>query len=150
MLRKQNSNTIEELKQFRLPHQGFCAHLSTLITSLAELTEWCKEHPPGEKDIVTLTILLEQLDWKKKILNGLDEKIAQLTGEKDLEAEIVVSEETQTSISRQITQVKHLLSAPIPTSAPNTDHTYLPRTGTKRKWYWEILLHRRMSFGYFV
>ena len=38
-----------------------------------------------------------------------------------MEAEIVESEETQSSISRQITQVKRLLSAPTPTSTPNTD-----------------------------
>ena len=122
-LRKRNSNTMEELKRFRLSHRGFRAHLATLTTSLTELTERCKEHPPGEEDIVTLTSLLEQLNRKKEILNGLHEKIAGLTDLKDLEAEIVESEETQSSISRQITQVKRLLSAPTPTSTPNTDPT---------------------------
>ena len=114
---------MEELKRFRLSRRGFRAHLATLTTSLTELTERCKEHPPGEEDIVTLTSLLEQLNRKKEILNGLDEKIAGLTDEKDLEAEIVESEEIQSSISRQITQVKRLLSAPTPTSTPNTDTT---------------------------
>ena len=114
---------MEELKRFQLSRRGFRAHLATLTTSLTELTERCKENPPGEEDIVILTSLLEQLDRKKEILNGLDEKIAGLTDEKDLEAEIVKSEETQSSISRQITQVKCLLSAPTPTSTPNTDPT---------------------------
>ena len=75
---------MEELKRFRLSRRGFRAHLATLTTSLTELTERCKEHPPGEEDIVTLTSLLEQLNRKKEILNGLDEKIARLTDEKDL------------------------------------------------------------------
>ena len=69
-------------------------HLATLTTSHTELSERCKEYPPGEEDIVTLTSLLEQLNRTKEILNGLDEKIAGLTDEKDLEAEIVESEET--------------------------------------------------------
>ena len=110
-------------------------HLATLTTSLTELTERCKEQPPGEEDIVTLTSLLEQLNRKKEILNGLDEKIAGLTDEKDLEAEIVESEEMQlSSISCQITQVKRLLSAPTPTSTPNTD-----RNSTQNKSKEEVI-----------
>lgn len=56
--------------------------------------------------------MLEQFTRKKEILHALDEKLAQLTDEKDLEAEILESEELQNSISRQITTVKHLLNTP--------------------------------------
>ena len=89
--------------------RGFRTHLATLTTSLTEILERCKEHPLEEEDTVNLSNLLEQFNRKKEIISGLDEKILALTDEKDLEAEIVKSEEAINSISHHITQVKHLL-----------------------------------------
>ena len=59
---------------------------------------------------------MEQLNCKKEILIRLDEKIAQLVDEKDLEAEIVESADIQSSVSRHITQVKCLLNTTSPRS----------------------------------
>ena len=58
---------------------------------------------------------MEQLNRKKEIISGLDEKILTLTDEKDPEAEIVESEEALTSISCHITQVKCLLNISVST-----------------------------------
>ena len=77
------------------------------------VTERCKENPPEEDDdIIILTSLLKQFTCKKEILHALDKKLAQLTEEKDLEAEILKSEELQNSISHQITRVKQIFNAP--------------------------------------
>ena len=131
---------MEKLKRLRLSRQGFNAHLATPTTSLTELTEQCKEDPPGEEDIITLTSLLEQLNCKKEILIGLDEKMAQLIDEKDLKAEIVESEDIQSSISYQITQVKCLLNTTSQLSweaavAPirDTDDELPPQDGNKEE-----------------
>ena len=86
---------MEEQKRLRLSHRGYHSHLATLTTSLDELTKQCKEQPPEEDDIIVLTSLLEQFTCKKEVLHTLDEKLAQLTEEKDLEAEILESEELQ-------------------------------------------------------
>jgi len=103
---------------------GFCAYLATLTTTLTELTERCKGHPPQEEDTTTLSNLLEQFNRKKEIISGLDEKILAFTDEKDLEVEIVESEEALSSISLHITQVKCLLSPSIPPlSSRTTGHS---------------------------
>jgi len=73
-----------------------------------------------EEDTLTLSNLLEQFNHKKDIITGLDEKIIALTDEKDLEAEIVESEEALSSISLHITQVKRLLSPSIPHQSVRT------------------------------
>lgn len=116
---------MEEQKRLRLSRWGYRSHLATLTTSLTELTQRCKEQSPGEEDIIILTSLLEQFTRKKEILHALDEKLAQLTDEKDLEAEILESEELQNSISRQITTVKHLLNTPR-TSRPSHETQLRP------------------------
>ena len=104
----------EDQKRLRLSRRGFRAHLATLTTSLNELSGRSKEHPLEEDDVIALTSLLEQLTRKKQILSDLDEKIVALVDEKDLEAEIVESEELQSSISRNITRAKRLLNNPKP------------------------------------
>ena len=107
-------STAEELKRLRLSRRGFRAHLATLTTSLTEIRERCKEHPLQEDDTVTLSNLLEQFNRKKEIISGLDTKILELIDEKDLEAEIVESEEAISSISQHIAQVKRLLNTLVP------------------------------------
>ena len=78
----------EELKRLRLSRRGFRAHLATLTTSLTEIRERCKEHPPEQDDIVSLSNLLEQFNHKKELIGALGEKILMLTKEKDLETEL--------------------------------------------------------------
>ena len=146
---------MEEQKRLRLSRRGYRAHLATLTTSLSELTERCKGQPLEEDDVIALTSLLEQFTRKKEILHALDEKLTLLTEEKDLEAEILESEELQNSISRQITRVKRMLDAPRtpqPSHSTSTTPSLLPPRNaglmTQKSHNQGVQLHRRTLFGY--
>ena len=75
---------------------------------------------PNERDITTVTSLIEQFNERATLLKQVDLDIANtITGEDELDAEIVESAATQEAISDTISQVKRTLNR-LTTTTPST------------------------------
>ena len=122
---------MEELQRLRTLRRGYRDHTTRLLTGIAELTSDTTDSPAEE-----LTFTIEQLEWKQTILEDLDARIVPLiTGETDLEAEIIEAEDTRTKIltglvrlklnSRARTETSTVSRAPdpVPLSAAETTRT---------------------------
>ena len=98
---------MEELQRLRTSHRGYRAHTTRLLTGIAELTSDTTDSPAEE-----LTLTIEQLEWKQTILEDLDARIVPLiTGETDLEAEIIEAEDTRTKILTGLVRLKLKLNS---------------------------------------
>ena len=68
------------------------------------------ESTPSEKDFATLTSSIDQLHERAKLLQEADQEIANtITGEDELEAEIVESAAIQEMICDKISQIKSII-----------------------------------------
>ena len=150
-----------ELKRHISSRQGFRAHLKKLLQTLAETLS--EVHPPLSEDrIATLKEFLDQFERKQELISSLDAKILEgITVDAEIEAEILQTEEINSSISNAKAKIMQCLkpaTSPAatppqrtthPTPAPVHEHTtWLPKldlphySGSPLHWqsFWTITL----------
>ena len=109
---------MEELQRKKISQKGFRSHLTRLIKKVDAIID--SESTPNERDIATLTSSIEQFNERATLLKQVDLEIANtITGEDELEAEIVESAAIQEAISDKISQVKRSLNR-LTTTTPST------------------------------
>lgn len=96
--------------------ERYGSHLTHLIRKVDTIID--SESRPTEKDIVTLTNSMEQFNECTAFLQEVDQEIANtITGEDELEAEIIESAAIQEVISDKISLIKRILNrltTPVP------------------------------------
>ena len=109
---------MEELQCKKTSRKGYRSHLTRLLKKVDAIMD--SESTPSEKDFATLTSSIDQLHERAKLLQEADQEIANtITGEDELEAEIVESAAIQEMICDKISQIKsiiHKLTAPTTTT----------------------------------
>ena len=100
-----------ELKRLISSRRGFRAHLTKLLQSLTEILTNASQ-PPTDDNIASLKDLHEQLQRKQELISGLDAKILEATtNDEEIEAEVLQTEEVNSSISSAKVKItEHLRS----------------------------------------
>ena len=114
-----------ELKRHISSRRGFRAHLSKLLQTLNETLS--EAHSPLNKDqIATLKDLHNQLDRKQKLISALDAK--SITEDTEIEAEVLQTEETNSSISNAKAKIVQRLkpTTPAVVAPPRTTSPPVP------------------------
>ena len=113
---------MEELQRKKTSRKGYRSHLTHLFKKVDAIMD--SEGTPSEKDFTTLTSSIDQLHERAKLLQEADQEIANtITGEDELEAEIVESAAIQEMICDKKSQIKsiiHKLTGPTTTTPPVT------------------------------
>ena len=95
---------MEELLRLRTSRRGYRAHMTKLLSGIAD---------DAHADKLTVPLTVEQLERKQTILEDLDAKIAPLIdNETDLEAEIIEAEETRMKILDGMGRLKFQMNCP--------------------------------------
>ena len=115
-----------ELKRHISSQRGFRAHLSKLLQTLNETLS--EAHSPlNEDQIATLKDLHDQLDRKQELISALDAKILKgITEDTEIEAEVLQTEETNSSKSNAKAKIVQHLKPTTP--ADNLTPCASPRT----------------------
>ena len=117
-----------ELKRHISSRRGFRAHLSKLLQTLNETLS--EAHSPlNEDQIATLKDLHDQLDRKQELISALDAKILKgITEDTEIEAEVLQTEETNSSISNAKAKIVQRLkpTTPAVVAPPRTASTSVP------------------------
>ena len=110
---------MEELQRKKMSRKGYRSHLTRLIRKIDAVID--SEIRPTEKDITTLTSSIEQFNEHAAFLQEADQEIANtITGEDELEAEIIKSAAIQETISDKISHIKRILNRLTTPAAPTT------------------------------
>ncbi|XP_065900135.1 uncharacterized protein [Dysidea avara] len=117
-----------ELKRLVSSRRGFRAHLTKLLQSLPEIL--INAQDLTDDSVATLKDLHEQLQRKQELISGLDAKILEATtDEEEIEAEVLQTEEINSSISTAKAKITQRLRSTISTTTEvrtSRDHTSPP------------------------
>ena len=103
-----------ELKRLISSRRGYRAHLKKLLHTLTETLS--EAHPPlSEDQIATRKDLHDQLERKQDMISNLDAKILEgITDDTEIETEILVTEDINSSISSARSKIVHRLNSATP------------------------------------
>ena len=123
-----------ELRRAQCSRRGYLTHLKKLLRSAEELLSTAE--PLGDDNVVTLRDLNEQLQRKYDLITTLNVRILEATeGDDEIEAEVLQSEETASTISAMKARIINRLNptavarttshatSPPPTTEHHADHT---------------------------
>ena len=114
-----------DIKRAQCSRRGYRSHLNKLLASVNDLL--ASPDALSEDNKATLTDFYEQLQRKEELIAPLDAKILEATVEDDaIEAEILQTEEINTTISTAKAKIKNRLRSvtvrETPAPPPSTDH----------------------------
>ena len=124
--------TMAELKRHISSRRGNRAHLTKLLQTLHE-TLSDMHSPLSEDQIATLKDLHDQLERKQELISGLDAKILEgITDNTEIEAEILQTEEINSSISNAKAKIVQRLkpTTPAVVAPPRTTSPLCQSTNT--------------------
>ena len=95
--------------------RGFRVHLTKLLQSLPEILIYAQELT--DDNVATLKDLHEQLQRRQELISGLDAKILEATkAEEEIEAEVLQTEEINSSTSTAKAKITQRLRSTISTN----------------------------------